>query len=232
MLLRGHVVGPFAVVLATLLLLVFPAVSPAPVTPVNCGVITVKGKRCRSRPTRSAAARRRNGRAGYLEARWHPSGYSCSNGSSSTKLKFRCWKQPAHVLRHQALNVRAAGSSRCSPRCCDGAGCGDGAATSGGTPATSRALSDRLVDFSKKPPYVNALDVDPATGDYLMTTNRGFWRIDPDSDARRAGARDDHGRARSSTVGHVPRAAGHRARPAPRLRPPGQQGRAAALPRA
>jgi len=37
--------------------------------------------------------------------------------------------------------------------------------------------SDRLVDFSKKPPYVNALDVDPATGDFLLTTNRGFFRI-------------------------------------------------------
>jgi photosystem II stability/assembly factor-like uncharacterized protein len=59
------------------------------------------------------------------------------------------------------------------------AGCGsDGAAA----PVTERALSDRLVDLSKKPPYVNALDVDPATGDYLLTTNRGFWRIDPETD--------------------------------------------------
>jgi Photosynthesis system II assembly factor YCF48 len=62
------------------------------------------------------------------------------------------------------------------------AGCGaDGA--SGGSPAAERERSDRLVDFSKKPPYVNALDVDPATGDFLMTTNRGFWRIDPATDA-------------------------------------------------
>jgi hypothetical protein len=61
-------------------------------------------------------------------------------------------------------------------------GCGGGTATGDGTPASNRALSDRLVDFSKKPPYVNALDVDPATGDYLMTTNRGFWRIDPETD--------------------------------------------------
>jgi hypothetical protein len=62
-------------------------------------------------------------------------------------------------------------------------GCGGAAATDSGTPASGDALSDRLVDFSKKPPFVNALDVDPATGDYLMTTNRGFWRIDPASDA-------------------------------------------------
>ena len=38
----------------------------------------------------------------------------------------------------------------------------------------------RLVDFSKKPPYVNTLDIDPATKDFLLTTNRGFWRIAQD----------------------------------------------------
>jgi hypothetical protein len=37
--------------------------------------------------------------------------------------------------------------------------------------------SARLVDFSKKPPYVNGLEVDPASGDFLLTTNRGFWRV-------------------------------------------------------
>jgi photosystem II stability/assembly factor-like uncharacterized protein len=58
-------------------------------------------------------------------------------------------------------------------------GCG-GEGPSGAT-AGERPLSDRLVDLSKQPPYVNALDVDPATGDYLLTTNRGFWRIDPES---------------------------------------------------
>lgn len=44
------------------------------------------------------------------------------------------------------------------------------------------ARSDRLVDFSKQPPYVNALDLDPDSGDFLLTTNRGFYRIDRDSD--------------------------------------------------
>lgn len=43
--------------------------------------------------------------------------------------------------------------------------------------------SDRLVDFSKKPPYVNALDIDPASKEFLLTTNRGFWRIDPATSA-------------------------------------------------
>jgi len=41
--------------------------------------------------------------------------------------------------------------------------------------------SDRLVDFTKKPPYLNALDIDPGTKDFLLTTNRGFFRIGRDS---------------------------------------------------
>jgi hypothetical protein len=40
--------------------------------------------------------------------------------------------------------------------------------------------STRLVDLSKKPPFVNALDIDPGSGDFLLTTNRGFFQIDPD----------------------------------------------------
>lgn len=42
--------------------------------------------------------------------------------------------------------------------------------------------STRLVDLSKRPPFVNSLDIEPATGDFLLTTNRGFFRIDPDED--------------------------------------------------
>ena len=45
---------------------------------------------------------------------------------------------------------------------------------------TNAAKSTRLVDLSKKPPFVNALDIDPGSGDFLLTTNRGFFRIDPD----------------------------------------------------
>jgi hypothetical protein len=59
------------------------------------------------------------------------------------------------------------------------AGCGAEAADE---PAASGPRSDRLVDFSKKPPYVNALDVDPRDGALLLTTNKGFWRIDPEKD--------------------------------------------------
>jgi len=60
------------------------------------------------------------------------------------------------------------------------AGCGSqGSATA---PSASKR-SDRLVDFSKKPPYVNTLDVDPRDGSLLLATNRGFWRIDPEKDS-------------------------------------------------
>ena len=48
----------------------------------------------------------------------------------------------------------------------------------GGT--KSAGESTRLVDLSKKPPLVNALDIDPESGDFLLTTNRGFFQIDPD----------------------------------------------------
>ena len=47
------------------------------------------------------------------------------------------------------------------------------------TERQSAGRSARLVDFSKKPPYVNALDIDPATGDFLLTTNRGLWQWSP-----------------------------------------------------
>ena len=59
---------------------------------------------------------------------------------------------------------------------------GCGTESSGGPQAGERPRSDRLVDFSKKPPYVNALDLDPKDGRLLLTTNKGFWRIDPDED--------------------------------------------------
>ena len=54
------------------------------------------------------------------------------------------------------------------------AGCGGDDAGGG----ESAKRSDRLVDFSKEPPFVNALEIDPADGDFLLTTNRGFYRID------------------------------------------------------
>ncbi len=58
-------------------------------------------------------------------------------------------------------------------------GCGEDSAA---PQASERPRSDRLVDFSQKPPYVNALDLDPKDGRLLLTTNKGFWRIDPEQD--------------------------------------------------
>lgn len=78
------------------------------------------------------------------------------------------------------------------------AGCG--AQQQGGADAAV-ARSDRLVDFSKKPPYVNALDIDPATGEFLLTTNRGFWRIDPKTDALARVRGSISAQGKSATVG-------------------------------
>ena len=47
------------------------------------------------------------------------------------------------------------------------------------TPAAER--SEKLVDFSKRPPYVNGLEIDPNNNDFLLTTNRGFWRIEDET---------------------------------------------------
>jgi Photosynthesis system II assembly factor YCF48/BNR/Asp-box repeat len=41
----------------------------------------------------------------------------------------------------------------------------------------SAGRSDRLVDFSKRPPFVNALEIDPRDESFLLTTNRGYFRI-------------------------------------------------------
>ena len=53
-----------------------------------------------------------------------------------------------------------------------GCGEGDGSRAGGGAPP-----SIRLVDVTQPPPLVNALDIDPATREFLLTTNRGFFRI-------------------------------------------------------
>jgi photosystem II stability/assembly factor-like uncharacterized protein len=57
------------------------------------------------------------------------------------------------------------------------AGCGN-AKKPGPDPSQ---LSERLVDHSQKPPFVNSLEVDPTNGQFMLTTNKGFFRIDPKS---------------------------------------------------
>ena len=60
---------------------------------------------------------------------------------------------------------------------------------------------DRLVDFTKQPPYVYALEIDTAAGEFLLTTNRGFFRIGQQSGrVRRVRARIRAG-AKRATVG-------------------------------
>ena len=52
-------------------------------------------------------------------------------------------------------------------------GCGDKQPS----PVDNSGKKNRLVDFDGPVPYVNALEVDPESGDFLLTTNKGFWRI-------------------------------------------------------
>lgn len=52
-------------------------------------------------------------------------------------------------------------------------------------PPAAAKRSSRLVDLSQQPPHVNALAIDPADGAFLLTTNKGFWRIDRASGAVR-----------------------------------------------
>lgn len=54
------------------------------------------------------------------------------------------------------------------------AGCGE-QETGGGQPKPSRDTA--LVDTSKPAPYVNDLDIDPSDGAFLLTTNKGFYRV-------------------------------------------------------
>lgn len=59
-------------------------------------------------------------------------------------------------------------------------GCGSdrlAGAEGGDAPRETRQRSDRLVDFTKQPPYVNSLGFDPKSDDLLLTTNRGFFRV-------------------------------------------------------
>jgi hypothetical protein len=85
-------VTPVAFVLAALLLLAFPAPSPAPVAPRKCGEITVKSRDYLVKADQIRCKTARPWARRYLSERWRPSGYACRNGSSGSALKFRCWK--------------------------------------------------------------------------------------------------------------------------------------------
>lgn len=61
--------------------------------------------------------------------------------------------------------------------------------------------SDRLVDFSKQPPFVNSLEQDEETGELLLTTNRGFFRVDPESGEVEPQKATVSARGQSATLG-------------------------------
>ena len=70
-----------------------------------------------------------------------------------------------------------------------------------GSEAEPAARSERLVDFSKDPPFVNSLEQDARTGEYLLTTNRGFFRIDPENDSVRRVRGTVEAGGKRSTIG-------------------------------
>jgi hypothetical protein len=56
------------------------------------------------------------------------------------------------------------------------AGCGGGSESGG---SGSKPGPASIVDPNGNPPLVNSLEVEPGTGKLLVTTNRGFFRVDP-----------------------------------------------------
>jgi photosystem II stability/assembly factor-like uncharacterized protein len=56
------------------------------------------------------------------------------------------------------------------------------AVIAGGCGDSGEGGSGSLVDLSKPPPFVNSLELDERTGELLLTTNRGFFRVDPEED--------------------------------------------------
>ena len=60
------------------------------------------------------------------------------------------------------------------------AGCGESGRGSGDGPA--EAASSRVVDLAADPPFVNALELDERSGELMLTTNKGYFRIDPETD--------------------------------------------------
>lgn len=79
----------------------------------------------------------------------------------------------ARLRRH--LAPAAAVLAVLAPTACGDEG-GPGAEPSG-LPAAPATSANRVVDPAAPPPLVNALDVDPAADEFLLTTNRGFFRI-------------------------------------------------------
>jgi len=56
-------------------------------------------------------------------------------------------------------------------------GCGGGSTSREAPPKATSSI----VDLKGSQPFVNSLEVEPTSGKLLITTNRGFFRIDPES---------------------------------------------------
>lgn len=76
------------------------------------------------------------------------------------------------------------------------AGCGG----DGGGEGAGPAESNRYVEEGE-PPYINALDVDPSDGTLLMSTNKGFFRIDPEKGTAEEIEGEVEAEGKSSPVG-------------------------------
>jgi photosystem II stability/assembly factor-like uncharacterized protein len=81
------------------------------------------------------------------------------------------------------------------------AGCGGGSG-GGGDGGAKPSEARSIVDPQGEPPLVNSLEVEPGTGTLLVTTNRGFFRIDPEGGKDPAPVRGTvTARGRSAPVG-------------------------------
>ncbi len=79
-----------AVTAALIVLGLVAAPAPAIVPPRDCGMLSVGGKRYNIKADQLRCSSARTYSQRYLARRRRPSGYSCKNYGSETRLKFRC----------------------------------------------------------------------------------------------------------------------------------------------
>jgi hypothetical protein len=86
-------IGLWSAGVAAGVILSMGAVAPAPavVPPKNCGTMHVKGKTYNIKVDQIRCSKGRKYSRRYLKSHNRPSGYSCQDYGSETKVKFRCW---------------------------------------------------------------------------------------------------------------------------------------------
>ena len=87
-----------ALAVAAMVLAVFPAVSPAPTTPKNCGSITVGGKRVKIRADQLRCKKARKGARGYMNGKGAPNGFDCTRYGAGTSVEFICAKGQTQII--------------------------------------------------------------------------------------------------------------------------------------